>query len=71
MDKKPPWAFTLGLQLRWLHVLALNLSFFFAAGSTFPSDKAALLEFKAGLQADQVISGGIVVFILLACNCIV
>ena len=37
-------------------MLALTVLSFDAAGHTFPSDKAALLDFKAGLHNDQVIS---------------
>lgn len=54
MAEKPPWSCGLGLQLRWLLVLALTVFASHAAGKTFPSDKAALLDFKAGLHNDQV-----------------
>ena len=37
-------------------MLALTVLSFHAAGNTFPSDKAALLDFKAGLHNDQVIT---------------
>lgn len=37
-------------------MLALTVLSFHAAGTTFPSDKAALLDFKAGLHNDQVIT---------------
>ncbi len=49
MAKKPPWA----PQQRWHSFLALALTVALAAGTTLPSDKAALLSFKSSLQTDQ------------------
>jgi hypothetical protein len=48
MARKPPW------DGRWGPFLGLYLYISLAAGSTFPADKEALLEFKTGLQTDQV-----------------